>query len=383
MSFVGRCYITSRNPSCLAHPQYVLAAHAVSQLHAVDGGTTYGLPYDSLMPPVREAGKTELSCKWLLTGVTWWANVCRSGGLPPLQPLSPRGLFELCLREAEVAADCWRRRNGLAAAATAAAAGVAGRAGSGTRSRGFAGGTNSRRSRSKEQESRAVAATCSTGVYSRLASLDIDLCPALASLALDCSRCIVDSCCSAGASQGGRGVDRGGSGSGEGGVGKSGMGIGSGGSREGESSGGRSREDGGVGVGNKEGATVAEDGPPGDSSCAVWGSENPAAWLGDGGPLARRWWRAAVAAVHCAVDQAAAVGLQVAVDGLLGPSLAVPVSDPGEAQHTEQPVSNVCTPRAHISALHSYIPLLVCGCVAAAGNSPEPRKSCSVERSAL
>lgn len=26
-------------------------------------------------------------------------------------------------------------------------------------------------------------------------------------------------------------------------------------------------------------------------------------WLGDGGPLARCWWRAVVAAVHCAVEQ--------------------------------------------------------------------------------
>ncbi len=30
--------------------------HAVSQLHALDGGTTYGLPHDKLLPPVRAEG---------------------------------------------------------------------------------------------------------------------------------------------------------------------------------------------------------------------------------------------------------------------------------------------------------------------------------------
>ncbi len=34
------------------------------------------------------------------------------------------------------------------------------------------------------------------------------------------------------------------------------------------------------------------------------------AWLCDGGPLARRWWRAAVAAVHCGLDQIGANGVR-------------------------------------------------------------------------
>ncbi len=116
------------------YPQYTLAAHSVSQLHAVDGGTTYGLPYDSLMPPIREKGKAELSCKGVGVAMSWWLRLGSTGGfrLVPC-PLSPRGVFELCLRKAEVAADCWRRRNGLpgAAAAAAAAGGSAGDSGGG------------------------------------------------------------------------------------------------------------------------------------------------------------------------------------------------------------------------------------------------------------
>ncbi len=283
----------------------------MSQLHAVDGGTTYGLPYDSLLPLLREEGETALSCKWLMAGVTWWANICRGGGLPPLQPLSPRGLFELCLREAEVAADCWRGRNGLPAAA--AAAGGAGGA-SGSRSRDGGRDTNSCRSSSsssKEQASRAVKATCSTGVNPRLTSLDVIFCPMLASLALDCSRCIVLSCCSAGASKGASG-GRAGSGGGAGtgdlavsgdGVGNGEGGGGSGGAGERGGNGARAGESGGAG--NREGATDAGDGPMENAGGAVpeAASESPATWLGDGGPLARRWWRAAVAAVHCGLDQ--------------------------------------------------------------------------------
>ncbi len=286
----------------------------MSQLHAVDGGTTYGLPRDCLLPPVREEGETALSCDWLIGGVTWWANICRGGGLSPLQPLGPRRLFELCLREAEVAADCWRRRNGLPAAVEAAAAAAAGGAGgaSGARSRcGGGGGMNSSRgTSSKEQGPRAVKATCSTGV-SRLASLDVFYCPALAILALDCSRCILKSCCSEGASQeasdeGGASSDDDGDGSCGGGSGSGGVGESSrGGIRDGESGGMGSREGRGDGAGCSKGATVAKDGPPGDAGSAVSeaASESAAAWLHDGGPLARRWWRAAVAAVHCALDQ--------------------------------------------------------------------------------
>lgn len=90
--------------------QYTLAAHCVSQLHAAGGRMTYGLPYGSLMLPVRKGATASLSCDGLFLAAYWWQHMCRANDSAPLRTLAPRGLGELCLRMAEMAADCWRRR---------------------------------------------------------------------------------------------------------------------------------------------------------------------------------------------------------------------------------------------------------------------------------
>ncbi len=280
----------------LAPPQYALAAHSVSQLHAVDGGTTYGLPHDCLLLPVREAGATALSCKGVIAAASWWLRLCGVEGFE-LEPraLSPRGLFELCLRKAEVAADCWRRRNGLPAAAAEVAAAAATRAGaSGSGGQGAGGSSSSSKAaRSGRQQRQGKAALevdtvglCLLGGAGSTASgssgspaadppratLDPSQCPDLVIQAMACSRALAKSSC-------------------------------------------------GVGARN-------------------------AAWLGDGGPLARRWWRAAVAAVHCALDEMDAVGPRPAagsLDKVLDLSLATPGRNPGGTHHAPlKPMPLVC-----------------------------------------
>ncbi len=273
----------------------------MSQLHAVDGGTTYGLPYDSLMPLVREEEHAELPCRWLKAGIAWWASTCRVGGLPQLQLLSPHGLVELCLRNAEVAADCWRRCSGLPAAAEAAATvagGSAGHSGSGGQGASSSSGKAARRGRQHAQGKALSGAHGvspeSTGCQAGMscfggaartterggcispaadpprATLDPSQCPDLAMRAMTCSLALMESSCGVGA--------------------------------------------------------------------------RSVAWLRDGGPLARRWWRAAVAAVHCALDEMA-VGLRPAASSAhkvldLSPTTSGP--GPGGSCHTAKPMPLVC-----------------------------------------
>ncbi len=93
-----------------------------------------------------------------------------------------------------------------------------------------------------------------------------------------------------------------------------------------------------------EAGGAAARGPAGDVSEGVWAgardgcplatTERPAAWLCSGGPLSRRWWRAAVAAVHCGMDDiehtTARAGLRM-VQNALDVSHIMPSRSPGEA----------------------------------------------------
>ncbi len=349
--------------TCAPHPQYALAAHSVSQLHAVDGGTTYGLPYDNLMPPLRELGSADLSSHCLATATSWWMHVCRKGGTPPScspypRPLYPRGLFELCLRTAEVAADCWRRRNGLPAVAAAAEAeatgGAAGACGgkatgdepaahegrqgskakrSETRAeasgaggvghtagerRGLDRGSSSRSSSSKGRIAGGTAGpSCGTGHKGPRATLDADLCPWLTLLAVNCTRMIMDRCSGDGAAGG----------SGDGAAPVSSWASGSSSDVRGRVGGGRAVGSGcssGGGACAKGGGANRAQEPDADASSSSGsrtgsglrggsgtgsrdGGEGKrlVTWIGAGGPLALRWWRAAVAAVHCGLDNMA------------------------------------------------------------------------------
>ncbi len=365
-------------------PQYALAAHSVSQLHAVDGGTTYGLPYDSLLPPVREEGGP-VSCKGALDAISCWVHTCASGSLQ----LSPRGLFDLCLRKAEVAADCWRRRNGLPTAAAAASGGSAGDSGSsGSSCSGKAASGGRQHGQGKAAR---FAAEVDTGRHvgpggaagssgnpaadRPRAMLDPSQCPSLAMQAMACSRALMEGSCGAGAGAGEAGarvskgagsgagfsceIDRMASSSGKFGLrggdreagggshdrqGACGGGNGDGmqgGSSPGEEAGGsasvgvRNGGTGGQAGGADTGAASGGCSTAAEEACGSGsgrGGKGSGTWLGDGGPLAWRWWRAAVAAVHCALDEMDAVGPRPAagsLDKVLDLSLATPESDPG------------------------------------------------------
>ncbi len=318
------CLLPSLSLRALALTQYTLAAHCVSQLHAVGGRTTYGLPYNSLMLHLRKGDTAALSCHGMLLAAYWWQHTCKAGGTPPLRTLAPRGMFRLCLRTAEIAAGCWRRRNGLPAAAdAAAAAGPTGGAGaSGDWCRANGGGRKGRRVGrallgmdsafcAKAQEldrdeggagecGSSSSGSCGTveagsaaGAYRPGAMLDVDTCPELALTTLDCSRSIMahNSPSSAAAR---RGECSAGSAEARGGI-PTGRAVGGGGSTKGRKQADR---------GSCSGGGPSAGGSTGRNSRATGrgGNKGEAAWLGDGGPLARRWWRAAVAAVHCRLD---------------------------------------------------------------------------------
>ncbi len=351
----------SRAPS----PQYALAAHAVSQLHAVDGGTTYGLPYDSLMPPVREKGKAALSCSGTINAVYWWTRTCDSGAS---RVLLPHGLFELCLRTVGVAADCWQRRNGLpvAAAAVAAAGGSVGdNSSSSSSSSSSSGNAASCEGQHGQGKAAPGAAEVETGRLARLChpggtgsaagvsrispaaagpprvTLEPSECPELAIQAMACSRVLMEGSCRAGAGAraGGRA-----------------------GSEAGEAHAAVLEETGSGGCGD----AAREACSSGSSSGSGSGSKDPGSWLRDGGPLARRWWRAAVAAVHCVMDELVGSKDEArSVYQVLDPSLAMPVSDPGGAQHIQAAHSHGCArpkPNAAVSAALQYC-IAVCECV--------------------
>ncbi len=99
--------------------QHLVHLHMVSQLHAIDGGTTYGLPYDKLVPPVHTDNQdvgpgvlTFLGCKLALR--LWLA--CLSFAPPHdkdvCPQLRPRVMIKLLLRLARAAVDSWQRSRG-------------------------------------------------------------------------------------------------------------------------------------------------------------------------------------------------------------------------------------------------------------------------------
>ncbi len=319
----------------------------MSQLHASDGGTTYGLPYGSLLPPIRRERTEALSCVGVVTAVTCWLHLARIDELSRIRSLSPGDLIELCLRAAEAAADSWRRRDGLLSAGgegnstqrfggrgrgTYAGRGLPFRAegisqpeslglqglggSAGHVGRGTEGGSDKDGSSSNSSQE----ASCPTTADRRLARLDPSPCACLALTAMHYSQSIMASkgsrCLAAerrreaAARSGGAGGSSdaalaagggdGGAGSG-GGASDEGGGDGTGGGGGDVNDAALAASGGGGGVDSGGGASDeggGDDGGRGSSS-----GEGRVAWLGGGGPLAWRWWRAAVAAVHCGLDQ--------------------------------------------------------------------------------
>ncbi len=103
-----------------SHPftQYLVQLYIVSQLHALDGGATYGLPYDKLMAAVpvsggaaaRGPGPVVLDGEGLMLAYTTWRMrflMARSSscGAPPL--VRPRMVLQVLLRVASAAVRSW------------------------------------------------------------------------------------------------------------------------------------------------------------------------------------------------------------------------------------------------------------------------------------
>ncbi len=135
--------------------QYLLALQVVSQLHAADDGSLYGLPPAVLMPPqwpcslpqqqqgVRLGGSRQvrqLSCLDVNGALSTWAWCLEEKHPVPLGPLRPRALLKLVLRAARVAvASCEQYDPGLEGAV------VAVRSGRGRVQQGAAGAGGSKR----------------------------------------------------------------------------------------------------------------------------------------------------------------------------------------------------------------------------------------------
>ncbi len=99
--------------------QYLVALQAVSQLHAADGGTLYGLPPAAVLPPElaeveeeegrgngagsRRPGPAVLSCDVLVKCVDFWESCVAKQPRVPLGPLRNRCLVKLCMRLSRVA----------------------------------------------------------------------------------------------------------------------------------------------------------------------------------------------------------------------------------------------------------------------------------------
>ncbi len=112
--------------------QYWTALQAVSQMHAADGGSLYGLPPAALLPPgwAEEDGRQQqqqlgqqgqarryLSCSSLRSSLHCWGWCLDPAHPVPLGPLRPRALRSVALRTARAAlASCEFHDTGLAAA---------------------------------------------------------------------------------------------------------------------------------------------------------------------------------------------------------------------------------------------------------------------------
>ncbi len=108
--------------------QYLVALQAVSQLHAADGGTLYGLPPAAVLPPeLAEAegrrsggggwrqGRAELSCDVLRRCVDFWESCVTGQPRVPLGPLRNRCMVNLCMRLSRVALASLEGAEGTAA----------------------------------------------------------------------------------------------------------------------------------------------------------------------------------------------------------------------------------------------------------------------------
>ncbi len=121
--------------------RYWLGLQAVSQLHAADGGTLYGLPPAVLLPPIwveekKQAQEVQqqrarggspgqpqrrfLGCGSVSSSLEAWAWLLEHDGVELMAPLRPRGLLSLTLRAAHAAlASCELHDPGLAGAVEA------------------------------------------------------------------------------------------------------------------------------------------------------------------------------------------------------------------------------------------------------------------------
>ncbi len=318
--------------------QYLVHLHAVSELHALDGGTTYGLPYDKLMPVVacREAAAGSgdrslvvLSPTWITIALsTWRVRFAvlrpRDCGAPPL--LRPRMVMEVLLRAARAAVDSLRYSSG----------------GGGGSDSGSGSGTSS--SPHSEQGARITPAAC---------VLDGTGSPDIALRALEVAQAVmtlhpVSSGRSRQGTQGAGGI-------GNDGGGRDASGDGDSGSGEGGSSGagGSGGVEGGGGVSASAG--VGTTGGAGSGGSPSEGTGGGAEWHEDCGCMdaggavrvatwrswaARRrfadtWWRLVVAAVHAELDDEGRARRDPRANlrtmrNLLGAAFVVPVGLEGE-----------------------------------------------------
>ncbi len=164
-------------------PQYLVHLHAVSQLHAVDGGATYGLPYDKLLPPMQATASNArvlrlgsgvvLRCWGLTTAALYWRLAVGLATPNPLLPgLGPREMLHVLLRTAQAAVDSWKHECSIAAA-------VVGGGGSGGPSSSGGGGQSTPQCSTERSDTSCKAI------------LDARLCPETAVWALECIRALL------------------------------------------------------------------------------------------------------------------------------------------------------------------------------------------------
>ncbi len=132
-------------------PQNFVHLQLVSQLHAVDGGATYGLPYDQLLPPVPDPDATDagrggpllLSLRGLELTTAFWTNIFLSEHLTGSRVVPPdlerRTVSSMLIRYARATLDSWQRRRSGGGGVTAS--GIGGGTARGSSGGGGNGGT--------------------------------------------------------------------------------------------------------------------------------------------------------------------------------------------------------------------------------------------------
>ncbi len=260
----------------------------VSQLHAVDGGTTYGLPYDKLLPPIRSpAGEALpgspalLECQGIETALGLWNTALGLGGSASWPSgVRPKSLMELLMRTAQVALDSWEQGARARATGEQREVGQQLRGGAGHARGGGGGGLAPLHSGNGGNGGLAASGP--------RAVLDVAKGPGLALRALDCSKCLLRSrhpCDGGVCGRGSCSSSRAGGGDGMGQV------LGD-----------------GLGGGASDGSSVSCDGEEGNgdntSSAGATGGLRQQPWLSWARRrrFAGRWWRLLVRAVHAELD---------------------------------------------------------------------------------